>query len=136
MDISAIRDNDFEVWVSFLDAEVLMRYVGLDELRSIHASATRKGLDRGGALIEELDHAEAGRLLGRASVKGWRGLTLNGEEFPWSPENCDLLMARWTEFSRFVGEASLDLIRLEETRLGESGKKSGLTSGQGGTTRG
>ena len=120
----------------FLDAEVLMRYVGLEELRAIQSSATRKSLDRGGALKEELDHAEAGRLLGRASVRGWQGFTLKGEDFPWTPENCDMLMARWTEFARFAGETALDLVKLEESRLKESEKKSRLTSGQGGTTPG
>jgi hypothetical protein len=136
MDISAIGDKDFEVWMPFLDAEVLMRYVGLDELRAIQASATRKSLEGGAGLREELDHAEANRLLGRASVRGWQGFTLNGEEFSWSPENCDMLMARWTEFARFVGEGALDLVKLEEARQRESEKKSMLTSGQGGTTPG
>lgn len=136
MDIAAIGERDFEVWVPFHDARVLMRYVGLDELRAIQASATRRSLEQGSEISEDLDHREAGRLLGRASVRDWEGFTLNGEEFPWSRENCDLLMDRWTEFARFVSDTALDLARIERARSEESGKKSVLTSGQGATTLG
>ncbi len=135
MDIEALRDKDIEVWVPFNDASILMRYVGLDELREIRQSATVRRWPRGeveGQRQAEpeaaLDLAEEGRLFGRAAVRGWKGLTLKGEEFPFSPDNCDLLISRWSEFARFVGEVSLDLKRLEHERMEKSKKKSLTTS--------
>ena len=136
MDISLIEGDGFEVWVPFMDARVLLRYVGLEDLRRIHASAQQSTWDRKGEPVHEMDHAEAGRLLGRTAVRGWEGFTREGGDFPFSPEHCDLLMTRWSEFSRFVAESAMDLVKLEEARLAESEKKSALTSGQGGTTRG
>ncbi len=122
MEIKAIKDETLEVWVPFLDAEVLLRYVGLDELRQLRSKCVTRRWDRapdGGAPaepIEETDHARANRLLGRAAVRGWKGFTHEGDEFLFNPDNCDLLMGRWTEFSRFVGEVCMDLIKLEQAR--------------------
>ncbi len=135
MDIEALRDKDFEVWVPFNDASVLMRYVGLDELREIRGQATTlhwatEGQRQGESQEpqESIDHAEAGRLLGRAAVRDWQGLTLKGEVFPFSTEHCDLLMTRWAEFAGFVGEVGLDLLKLMENSIEQSKKKSSTTS--------
>ena len=142
MDITALNDEGLEVWVTFLDAEVLLGYVGLDELRRIRQHATLRrwpySEDEGQRQGEPevcLDLAEASRLLGRAAVRDWKGLTLKGEDFPYSAENADLLMARWSEFARMVGEVALDLVRLEDERLATSKKKSLTTSEPEGTTR-
>jgi hypothetical protein len=139
MDIGALRREDFLVWVPFMDAEVLVRYVPLEELRDIGSRATKRtweGLRTpSNRPVETLDAALANKLLGRAAVRGWRGLSMNGEEFPYTPENCDFLMARWLEFSKFVNEACLDLQALQEQERKRVGKDSGLTSGQEGTTR-
>jgi len=139
MDVSALDDKGFEVWVRFLDAEVLMRYVGLDELRRIKEQATSYSWDREGGSQgphESLDHEEANRLFGRAAVRGWRGLTRDGEDFPFSPEHCDLLISRWSEFARFVAEVSLDLKRLEDERMEKCKKKSSATCAQEGILEG
>lgn len=139
MDIGALKTEDFQVWVPFMDAEVLIRYVPLEELRDIGRKASRATWE--GARtpanrpVETLDPSLANKLLGRAAVRGWSGITMNGEEFPYSPENCDFLMARWLDFSRFVNEACLDLRALQEEERKRLGKHSGLTSGQEGTTR-
>lgn len=128
-------------WVRFNDAEVLMRYVGLDELRAIRQSAARlvplrDGLTPGGLIEDALDMAEADRQLCRAAVCGWRGFTMGGEEYAYTPERADFLMARWSEFARFVGRTALDLAAFEEARIAEVSKNSVLTSGPGGTTLG
>lgn len=135
MDLAGLSDEGIEVWVSFNDAEVLLAYVGLDGLLAIRqrASTSHWAQERQGEPEERLDHAEANRLLGRAAVRGWRGFTLAGEDFPYSPENADLLMLRWSGFARFVGEVALDLVRLEEERLAASKKKSLHTSVPDGT---
>ena len=143
MDITALNDEGFQVWVTFLDAEVLMRYVGLDELRRIRQHATLRRWpysevegQRQGEPEESLDLAEASRLLGRAAVRDWKGLTLKGQDFPYSAENADLLMARWSEFAQMVGEVALDLVRLEDERLAASKKKSLTTSVPGAISEG
>ncbi len=122
--------------MAFHDARVLMRHVGLDELRQIREQATLYSWategQRQGEPDQSIDHAEAGRLLGRAAVRGWHGLTLKGEEFPYSAEHCDLLMTRWAEFAGFVAEVGLDLLKLMaesmENSMEQSKKKSSTTS--------
>jgi hypothetical protein len=135
MDIVALKQDDFQVWVPFMDAEVLLRYVSLEELEQVRRRATTLRWDRKGPRTESMDPLEANRLLGRAAVRGWRGITLEGEEHPYSEEHCDFLMTRWSEFARFVSEAALDLWRLAEEERAKRGNASGLTSGPGGTTR-
>ncbi len=140
MDITALNDEGFQVLVPFHDAEVMVGYVGLDQLRSIRQRATLRTWptagQRQGEPEESLDHAEAGRLLGRAAVRGWQGLTLEGEVYAYSPERCDLLMARWSEFARFVGEVSLDLAGLMERSMEQSKKKSMSTFAPEGISEG
>ncbi len=139
MDVSALDDKGFKVWVRFLDARVLMRYVGLDELRSIREQATSYSWLKEGESQEpeeSFDHEKANRLFGRAAVRDWQGLTRGGEDFSFSPERCDLLMSRWSEFARFVAEVSLDLKRLEDERMEKSKKKSSATCAQEGILEG
>jgi hypothetical protein len=135
MEIAALKQDDFQVWVPFTDAEVLLRYVSLEELEKVRRKATASRWDRKGPKAESMDPLEANRLLGRAAVRGWRGITLEGEDYPYSEEHCDFLMTRWSEFAKFVSEAALDLRRLAEEERADRGNASGLTSGPGGTTR-
>jgi hypothetical protein len=120
MDIGFLAQEEREVTVPFMDAEVTLRYVPLQELEAIGRKATRVTWD-GSKKDEHMDPLEANRLLGRAAVRGWRGLTMQGEEFPFTQDNCDLLMTRWTEFAKFVAKAALDLKALadEERRAHE-----------------
>jgi hypothetical protein len=125
MEIGALKKDDFVISIPFIeDSEVLIRYVSREELQEIKRNATKISWDRKNEPSEEFDSLRADLLLGRAAVRGWKGLTMNGEEFPYSPENCDLLMRKWTEFAKFVGEASMDIARLQEEgkkgRLGKS----------------
>jgi hypothetical protein len=135
MEIGALKNDDFQAWMPFMDAEVLIRHVPVEELQVIQRKATRVTWDGKHRKAETVDAAEANRLIGRSAVRGWKGITMDGEEFPYSGENCDFLMSRWLEFSRFVGEACLDLQGLVEAERREKEKNSALTSGQGGTSR-
>jgi hypothetical protein len=135
MDIACLKDESYEVWFAFLDAEVLVRYVPLGEVREIARASRTVRVDGSGRRAEEFDHTEAGRLLGRAAVRGWRGITLRGEEYPYTLEHCDFLMARWAEFARFVNETCLDLRGMVEREAAEREKKSSLTSGREGSIR-
>jgi hypothetical protein len=136
MEIRAVTQDDFTAWVGFMDASVLMRHVGLAELEAVRSAALVRRYDPGGAgLTERMDATEAARLLGRAAVRGWRGLTLDGAEFAYTPGRCDALMTRWGAFARFVAEASADIGRMEAAIREDASKKPSLTSGPGSTSR-
>jgi hypothetical protein len=135
MDISALRRDDFEVTVPFgEDASVLIRHVTREELLSIRKKATKTNWDRKHQREESFDPVEADVLLGRAAVRGWKGITMNDEDFPYTPENCDFLMRKWTEFARFVNDACVDLGGLVKAEREAREKNSWLTSGQGSTS--
>jgi phage pi2 protein 07 len=124
MEIGALKRDDFQVWVLFEDAEVLVRYVSLEELREISKKSTKVSWDRRSRKTEETDSMEANRLLGRAAVRGWKDITMGGEEYPYNEENCDFLMTRWTEFIKFVNDVCVDLQALVEHEKEERKKNS------------
>ena len=130
---SAIKPDAPGVWMRFMDAEVLIRYVPMDRMQSILRQATeffqppQRGANMaevGGQFDEKLDTLMAARLIGREAVCGWRGFTLEGKDYPYSPEACDALTAGWGEFSAFVAEACADLMALEKARQETVEKKS------------
>lgn len=118
-----------EVWVSFMDASVLLRHVAQEELRGLIRAATRFVWHRAGdgtaqgQLRHELDVQEAARLIGRAAVRGWSGFSQGGTHYPYSAANCDELMQRWAEFSRFVCDALLELQRMHRAEEKELQKR-------------
>lgn len=120
MEIEKLSQDSFEVWVPFDDdSEVLFSYVPRDELQKMSKKATKVSFIKH-QRTEEIDATEADLLLGRRAVKDWRplpgkkGFTMHGEPFPYSPENCDLLMTKWHAFARFVNESCVDLELLME----------------------
>jgi hypothetical protein len=131
MEIGALKQDDFQAWIPFQDAEVLIRYVDIEELRRLNKQATKTAWDRRHQKTEELDALEANRLLGRASVRGWKNITMDGEEYPYTPDNCDFLMQKWFEFSRFINEVCTDLQAMMDAEKEAARKNSLLTSGQG-----
>ena len=133
MDIEALSLSDYEVWVRFMDAEVLLRHVALHELMDIRTHATRRTWDGSGAVSEQLDANEANRLLGRAALRGWRGITMKGQDYPFTADNAELLMTRWLEFSRFVSDMSANLTALVQAQAESVEKKLSNTSEPGST---
>ena len=121
MDISKLTNNDpVQVWVPFgEDTEVLIQYVSREELRAIYRKSKETAFVKH-QKVETVNDGKADILLGRAAVKGWRprpgksGFTAKGEEFPYTPENCDLLMTRWTDFALFVNDICTDLNALTD----------------------
>ncbi len=114
MDISGLKREEFVVEMPFGDAVVTIAYVSPEELRKIARQATGRSWDRRHQPKEELDQDKANILLGRKAVRGWRGFVEDGQEVPYSPEECDRLINRWGEFSRFVNEVCTDLQALQE----------------------
>ena len=130
MDISALQKDDYEVWVPFLDGKVLIRYLSREELLTLNKQATRTAWDKGHQPQKEHDPVRADILLARKAVKGWEGFIMNGQDYPYTPENCDFLMTKWVDFARFVNEACTDLQALMDAEKAESEKNSSGTSGQ------
>jgi hypothetical protein len=137
MDIGALKRDDFEVWVPFMeDAQVLMGYVSLEKLDEIEKAATVRTWNRKHQMEERVDRMKANRLIGRAAVRDWKGITDEGKEYPYSQESCDFLMTHWAEFSQFVNNTCNDLQRLKEEERKAAVGNSSLTSGEEGTSRG
>lgn len=137
MEIGALKKSAFEVWMPFdEDTEVLIAYQSGDALRDIRRQATSISWDRGHQKEEKYDNGVGNRLLGRAAVKAWRplpgekGFTLNGEPYPYSPDNCDFLMDKFTDFSNFVNAVCVDLQGLVAAEEEQTRKNSSSTSGQ------
>jgi len=144
MDIGFVTQPERTVWFDFPgedDVKVLIRYMPMDERSEIERQATvevaekteRNAEER---LVKKIDEKEYNRLYGRAAVRGWEGLKDKEEDFPFSQENCDLLMTKWAEFSLFVGTVAPRLHALVEAERKAVEKKSETTSGQGTTSQG
>ncbi len=131
MEIGGLKRNDFQVWVPFGNdgAQVLVRYVGREELQDIARKATVRSWDCHHQPQERLDVLKGDVLTGRAAVRDWKGFTLEGQEFPYSSENCDTLMKSWPQFSRFINDICIDLQALNEEEERQKAKNSLRTSG-------
>jgi len=131
MDIAILKQDDFTARVPFVPGTVVeLGYVSPDEISKLSTKATVTSWDGKHRQVDRFDAAKFNRLLGRAAVKGWEGFTDKGVPYPYSPENCDFLMATWHDFARFVNDMAVDVQRLVEAKEEENAKNSELTSGQ------
>lgn len=121
MDLGTLNEET-TAWVEFGDdGEILLKYISQTELDSIIKKAT-KTVWANHQKTAELDNIKANRLLGRAAVKDWRNLTSEGKPFPYSPENCDLLMDQSWNFSLAVNDACTDMRNFVKKQQEESKK--------------
>ncbi len=132
MDISSLTNGKpLQVWLPFGDdSEVLIEYVSREDLLRLNEKA-RTTSYRNGQKTEFFDPVLADKLLGRRVVKNWKGFVDHGNEFPCTPENTDILMAKWNEFARFVNESCVSLETLVAKEKELISKNSLNTSGQG-----
>jgi hypothetical protein len=135
--------DEYEVWMPFKDAGVLIRYLP----HALRERLTAESMERAkvgektvdGRPVPEVEETYNVNVFledyGRAAVKDWKGFTKNGEPLPFSREACDEMMKYWIEFRDFVVQSarSFDAMFAEEerARLGNSS----ATSGQGSTSR-
>ncbi len=133
MEIGGLKRNDFEVWMPFGEegdpATVLVRFVSRAEIQEIRKKATVTSYTRQHQREEQFDGLKADVLLGRAAVGGWEGFTMEDQDYPYSPENCDFLMKEWPEFARFVNNVCVDLQALQDEEAKQTAKNSSRTSG-------
>ena len=135
MDIGNLLTGEVEAEVPFEEAMVLVRHVPRNEILAIANKATKIGWDSKHRQEEKVDGDLSNVLIGKAAVLGWSGLTQNGKEFPFTPENRDMLMLKWTDFGSFVNSMCTNLTALVEAGREEARKKSLPTSGQSETSQ-
>jgi hypothetical protein len=123
MEIGAILQPEKLFTIDFLDGKITLVFVPSDEVRKITKQSTIKSWDHKHQPVEEFNIIEYRRLLGRRAVRGFEGFTSNGEPFPYSTENCDMLMTKWADFAMAVDRACSDIQGLMETEIKESEKK-------------
>jgi len=131
MDLNILQQEDFTARISFVKGTfVTLGYVSPEEISRLSQKAMTISWDSSHRQVEKFDATKFNRLLGRASVKGWEGFTMKEKPYPYSPENCDFLMAKWHDFARFVNDMAVDVQRLVDAKEEDNAKNSGLTSGQ------
>lgn len=123
-----VEEEEITAWVPYVvddeptDAEVLLAFIPFDELSEIQGKATkRRWIKR--QLVEEPSPVKGNVLLGRKVVRDWKGFTFKGKPFPYSPENCDLLMRRDYDFIGFVNGKCTEMSNFMEAKEEESKKK-------------
>lgn len=133
MEIGKIASREeFAAWVPFGDegAEVEIRFISRDELVNLRKKAVKTSFVRH-QKTEDYDPVIAGKLLGKAAVKDWRGFTVDGVPYPCTPENIETLMERWADFASFLDDTCTDMIRLQEAERETERKNSRSSSAQG-----
>ncbi len=130
------KSNPLQAWVPFGDdCEILIEYVPRSDLQVIYRKAT-KTIYKNHQKTEEYDQTEGDKLLSRRAVKDWRasqggkGFVNDGQPFPFTPENVEILMTKWNEFARFVNDACCSLETLVQQGKEAVEKNSSITSGQ------
>jgi len=122
MDISAIKKEKFQAWVPFdKEVEVLINYVPRDELAAIGKASVVVSLDPTTRKeTRDYDAISADVRIAAAAVAGWRdcktktktGFTVDGMPFHCTPENVELLVRKWGDFAKFIGQACVDVAGL------------------------
>lgn len=144
MDISRLDLDDNNepapVWCEFQGGMlVLVSFVPDDVATRLRKKCITRYQGRGQEIVENFDAGKFARLLGRESAHDWKNVVDGEKEIPYSPETCDKLITRWTDFSVWLMKTSTDLNVLNEEALRklmeDVEKKSESTSGQEETSR-
>jgi hypothetical protein len=117
------------------DVFVTLEYVSPDEIKAMSRKCKTINYIRHQP-VEGTDTDKLLLLLCRRAVKGWKGFTDGGQEFPCTPENIEFMVRHDYDFPRFVQDVCTDIHRMKRSQAEASAKNSGLTSGQDETSRG
>lgn len=102
-------DKEMTAWFDYgRDAEIEIAFFPKDELTKLIKRHTRTTYKRG-VQSTETDDERANIELGVKVVKNWKGLTQEGNEFPYSVDNCVELMRKDYNFSNFVNERCVEI---------------------------
>lgn len=126
-DIGGLMMDDFVAELPFDEEKgvfVQIRHQTREELLSLRKKSTIRVADKKShQMVEQVDSVKADLNLSRAAVVGWRGLRIGGAEFPFSEENADMLMKKWSKWAKFVNDACDDLERISAAAMEKEGKK-------------
>jgi hypothetical protein len=125
MDLGKFADDDFEVEVPYGapedEAFVTIRYMPIEKSRELIKKTTKVSYDQVTHLpTSKTNDKEFDRLYGEWAVRGWRGFEQDGKEFPFTPENRDLLMSGHRAFRKFVfalADEIGELTRIEREKI-------------------
>ncbi len=109
MQLDDIRQPERLFWAKYDDEiEVQVKYITREALRDIYAEATKTSFANH-QKQEEFDPIKADLLLGRATIRAWKGINDGDSPAPCTPENIDLLMRRHNTFAKFINAICVDL---------------------------
>lgn len=133
-----VEQDEFSAWVPFIEGiKVKIKHIPREELLALRKKAVQVDFDRRThQKIEQYDAITGAVILGQAAIQDWEGLQSNGQPFPCTPENIEILMRKWADFARFVDETCTDLVALMEAEMESERKNSGSTSGLASSTEG
>jgi hypothetical protein len=137
-DVGAILDEEFSAWVDFVEgAELHIRYLSPDRINEINKRVEKPKKDnkgrvkknkRTGETIPHIDPVEANVALCKNAIIDWRGLVLDGEEYPCNDENKEKLARRYGLLVETVMEVCDDLEELKKAKDKAIEGNSGSTS--------
>lgn len=126
-DIAGLMTDNFVAELPFDEEKgvyVQIKYQTREDLLALRKRATVRVPDKKShQMVEQVDSLKADLYLSRAAVVGWRGLKFGDAEFPYSDENADKLMQKWSKWAKFVNDTCDDLDRIAEAALEKEGKK-------------
>tara|TARA_Y100001963_G_C6778091_1_gene448390 strand:- start:1868 stop:2320 length:453 start_codon:yes stop_codon:yes gene_type:complete len=144
MDLKELVVDTKSAWIDFsgLDGfSVQVANLSRKELTGIRKKCTTSKFNRKSRQIEEtLDEDKFVKFFTKASVKNWKGLTLEhletlilvdigdkdkNSEVDYTEENAEVLVSQSTEFDTWLNEVVFDLENFREQSKGTLSKKTG-----------
>ena len=149
MELKKLMVDSKSVWLDFPGLSgfsVEVANLSRKELTSLRKRCTTQKFDRKTRqLVEDLDEDKFVTEFAEASIKNWKGLTvehletlllINTEgqdpdtEVEYSKENAEVLVTNSTEFDTWLNEVVFDLDNFRSGREGRVSKKTGKTASE------
>jgi hypothetical protein len=137
-DVGAILDEEFSAWIEFVEgAELHIRYLSPDRINEINKKVKKPKRDKQnrikknkgtGEAIMYIDPVEANVALCKNAIIDWRGMVLNGKEYPCTDENKEALARGYGLLVETVIEVCDDLEELQKAKAKALEGNSGSTS--------
>ena len=126
MELGSISSNESpRAWFEYGDTKVLIQHTTKEELRVMSRKCTSTSFDKvSHAPVETMDSAKADVMLAQHCIKGWEGFTSNGEPFPCTPQNIELLMTKVNSFSKFINDTCTNYETIVAKQKEEDAKNS------------
>ena len=142
MELKKLMVDTKSVWMDFPGLEgfsVEVANLSRKELMALRKKCTSQKFDRRSRQLEEiLDEDKFVKFFTKASVKNWKGLTVEytsslmlisaddtnkDDEVPFSEENAETLVANSTEFDTWLNEVVFDLDNFRTSGEGKMSRK-------------